>query len=63
MADEADIAQENIELEAALRAQHRKPFELAFKEGDCELCGGWWSHLVDGECTPCREDKERRARP
>lgn len=58
MADDADIAQESIEREEA--ARRPPPFDLNFKAGDCELCGGWWSHLVDGECTPCREDKERR---
>ena len=60
MADDADMASAQIEFEAALRERNRKPPPPAPTQGDCELCGGWWSHLVDGECTPCREDKERR---
>ncbi len=58
MADAADIAQEQIEREAA--ANRPAPFKLDFTQGNCMDCGEH-STLVESVCGPCRQDAERRA--
>ena len=57
MADEVDIANDNIERELALRLAQVKPVPVG-EPGDCDLCGEWSGRLILGVCAPCR-DKRR----
>lgn len=59
MADEVDIANDNIERELATRIANAAVLTLPPGEpGDCDLCGEWSGRLVLGVCAPCR-DKRR----
>ena len=59
MADQADLAQQQAEIDEAM-APRRPPYVLPpGVPGDCELCGEWTSRLIDGACAPCR-DRSRR---
>ena len=54
MADLADRAQEQQELEDELR--QRKPYHITpGTTGDCDLCGEWSGRLIGGVCAPCRD--------
>lgn len=58
MADDADRAQDDMDLEQDLRAEFRR---LTPKyepprgcPGDCYLCGEWSGRLIEGACAGCR---------
>jgi hypothetical protein len=56
MADEIDKAQELEEMhrEHALLNRPRYVMQQG-KPGDCDLCGEFFSRLVDGACGHCRD--------
>lgn len=55
MADEADIANDRMEvdLERSLQAA-RKPLAKG-EPGECSICGEESKRLVNGVCAPCRD--------
>lgn len=56
MADDIDKAQEYEELYRANALANRPKFEMQKgKPGDCDLCGEYFSRLVDGACGHCRD--------
>jgi len=63
MADEADMAQHQIEqgLEVALRAMKNKTIDYS-NIGECDMCGEV-GRLIEGICVPCtrlQEEKEKK---
>lgn len=55
MADEIDVANDNIDREMYLRLRNKK-YELPKgKPGDCDMCGEWSGRLIGGVCAPCRD--------
>ena len=56
MADEIDKAQEQEEMHRQNALANRPRFELApGVPGDCDLCGEFFSRLIDGACGHCRD--------
>lgn len=58
--DDADISQERMEREQALRdkATGGTAYEIpSGKPGDCDLCGEWCGRLIGGVCAPCRDKR------
>jgi hypothetical protein len=62
MADEADRAQlnEELEREAMIRSAASAPF-VPGVPGECERCGDDMPRLVGGLCAPCRDGRNRFA--
>lgn len=58
MSDDADRAEELIEIATAdaIRTAS-KPLEPGY-QGECELCGEWSGRLVRGACAPCRDRRK-----
>lgn len=56
MADEIDKAQELEEHHRQNALANRGPYQLPpGTPGDCDLCGEFFSQLVDGACGHCRD--------
>lgn len=63
MADEADLANQHIEQEMALRLSRIAYTIPEGPAGECELCGEWAGRLVKGVCSPCRDSYVKRGLP
>jgi len=58
MADDVDkqLDREGPIEEAMIRKAMAKAADIPKgKPGDCDLCGEWFSRLVDGACARCRD--------
>lgn len=56
--DIVDIANKNRDTEEArrIKAVRDQAEQIpAGAPGDCDLCGEWYSRLVDGACARCRD--------
>ena len=61
MADDADLENDRLEMELALRVSAMAGYEIpAGKQGECDLCGEWSGRLVEGACVPCRDRYQGR---
>ena len=58
MADSADLADKNfaVERDIALQQISDQAQNIPVgNAGDCDLCGEWFSRLVNGACGRCRD--------
>jgi|APSaa5957512576_1039674.scaffolds.fasta_scaffold05840_7 hypothetical protein len=60
MPDEVDLSlkQQEADLDRCIKAARK--MLPAVHAGDCDTCGEWASTLREGDCTPCREELERK---
>ena len=59
MADEADLAQQHMEDEAAMRARQRTPQTMPEPTGECLYCGDTAPEAQHFCSTHCRQDWDR----
>lgn len=55
MADQADVAGEEIDREISLAISKIDGEIQPGIPGDCDLCGEWSGRLIGGACAPCRD--------
>lgn len=55
MADEADVANDYVEMQLERAIAAARMDIPPGVEGECELCGEWSGRLIGGACAPCRD--------
>jgi hypothetical protein len=58
MSDDADRAEELIEIATADAIRNASKPLVPGYQGECELCGEWSGRLVNGACAPCRDRRK-----